>query len=84
MLDPTLLTGAIILAVGAYCLVGVGVVSGLARLILDQGGDRELPTIETSDWCLLALLAAIWPIVLAILGVLSLAAVIMGRLCRDC
>lgn len=80
MVLPALLLGA---AVAAYFLIGVGVIGGLARLILAQGGDEEPPTIESLDWLVLAFLAAIWPIVLALLAILSLAAVILSRLCRN-
>jgi hypothetical protein len=80
MVLPTLLFGA---AVAGYFLIGVGVIGGLARLILAQNTGEEPPTIQPLDWLVLAFLAAIWPIVLALLAILSLAAVILSRLCRN-
>jgi len=84
MVLPTLLLwGVVIAVVAGYFLIGVGIIGGLARLILAQGGDEEPPTLEPFDWLVVALLAVTWPIVLVILAIGSLVAGILSRLCRN-
>ena len=67
-----------------YLGIGYGVIATLVRWALDNGeGERAEVDLRTSDWLVLAGLVIIWPIVVTILAIMSLASGIIRLVCRN-
>jgi len=72
------------LGIAGYIIVGAAVITVLARWLLgDVEGEFGEVDTRPSDWLLFAAFVAAWPLVLVIVGILSLAAFILRGRCLD-